>query len=329
MVVRLRRGFYQAGIMPVHTLGARVVSVGNVSMGGTGKTPVVSLIAKYLEAGSQRVVILTRGYGRATCGRKILFGGVGSWREVGDEPLMLSRALPAIPIVVDRDRVAGGKLAVERFHPRFIILDDGLQHLRLARDVEVVVIDATSPFGNGQLFPGGILREDLGALRRANLFFLSKVNQAKAIDDLVNFLRRTYPQVPVVQGAYQPKSLRNVVSHEQLSSESLRGELVMAMSSIGNPISFERSLEKLGARVVEKIRFPDHHPYCREDLATAVQLAHESGARYVITTEKDEMRLPAVEKPGVPILSLGIQLKVVSGEKQLWDLIERGSLKWP
>ena len=329
MAVRFRRGLYQAGLMPVHALSARVVSVGNISMGGTGKTPVVSLIAKHLAEGNQRVVVLTRGYGRTDRGHKILCGGVGSWREVGDEPLMLSRALPAIPIVIDRDRVAGGKLAVERFHPRFIILDDGLQHLRLARDVEVVVIDATSPFGNGRLFPRGILREDLGALRRANLFLLTKVNQTKGIDGLVNFLRRTYPQVPIIQGAYEPQSLRNVMSHEQLSPASLRGKLVMAMSSIGNPISFEHSLEQLGTQVVEKIRFPDHHPYCQEDLATAAYLARKSGARYVVTTEKDEMRLPTMEEPEVPILSLGIQLKVVSEEKQLWDLIERGSLKWP
>lgn len=305
-----------------------MVSVGNVSIGGSGKTPVVHLIAEHLSKRGAGVGILTRGYGRTARGQRILHGGAGNWREVGDEPLMLSQTLSTIPIVVDRDRVAGGQLALKRFHPQFLILDDGLQHLRLARDVEVVVIDAAHPFGNGRLFPGGILREDLSALGRAHLFFLTKVNQAEGVDDLVAFLQRAYPRAPVVRGFYEPKSLRNVVTHAQVSLASLRGEPVIAMSSIANPLSFERSLHQLGARLVEKARFPDHHPYCQKDVSSVLQLAHECGARHVVTTEKDEVRLPALEKPRVPIFSLGIQLKVVSGGENLWDLIERGSMKW-
>jgi tetraacyldisaccharide 4'-kinase len=329
LAVRIRRSLYARGLMPIHRVGARVVSVGNVSIGGSGKTPAVNLIADYLRAKNRGVVILTRGYGRVTRGPRIIFGGAGNWREVGDEPLMLSRTLPTIPIVVDRDRVSGGRLAIERFGSRFLILDDGLQHLRLARDVDVVIIDATRPFGNGRLFPGGVLREDLSALRRAHLFFVTKVNQAEGVDDLVGFLQRACPQTPVILGTYEPKELRDVVSHAQMSLASLRGEPVIAMSGIANPISFEQSLDQMGARLVEKVRFPDHHPYCQRDVSSVLQLAQARGARYVVTTEKDEVRLPAIEKPRAPIFSLGIQLKVVSGAKQLWDLIERGSSKWP
>lgn len=322
--VLIRRRLYRVGFLPVHTLKARVISVGNVSMGGTGKTPVVSLVAGHLEAEGKRVVILTRGYGRMAPGQRILVGGNGHWRKVGDEPLMLSRSLPTVPIVVGRDRVAGGKLAVDRFQPRFVILDDGLQHLRLARDVEMVVIDATCPFGNGRLFPGGILREDLGALRRASLFFLTRVNQAEGVENLVDLLRESHPQTTIVQGAFEPKSLRYVGSQTQLSLESLRGEPVLAMSGIGNPLSFEQSLEQLGAQLIQRVRFPDHHAFSRKELAAAVQLAQVAGARYLVTTEKDEVRLPTMQKLAVPLLSLAIQLKVVSGERQLWKLIERG-----
>lgn len=310
--------------MPVHRLRARVISIGNISMGGTGKTPAVLLVAKHLVARGEGVVILTRGYGRTTSRGRILVGGKCQWKEVGDEALMLSRFLPTIPIVVGKDRVSGGKLAVEKFRPRFVILDDGLQYLRLARDVEMVIIDATCPFGNGRLFPGGILRENINALRRAHVFFVTKVNQAENVGDLVAFLQRTYPHASVIQGAYQPSSLRDVCSHDQLSLKFLRGKPVVAMSGIGNHASFERSLEQIGAHLAERVRLPDHHPYRQEEVFAAARLAREVGARYVVTTEKDEVRLPAMEKVAVPLLSLGIQLQTVSGEDQLWDFLERG-----
>jgi tetraacyldisaccharide 4'-kinase len=301
-----------------------VISIGNISLGGTGKTPAVILVAKHLAARGEGVVILTRGYGRTTSQRRILVGGKCHWKEVGDEALMLSRFLPTIPIVVGKDRVSGGKLAVERFQPRFVILDDGLQYLRLARDVEMVIIDATCPFGNGRLFPGGILRENISALRRAHLFFVTKVNQAANVGDLVAFLQRTYPHASVVQGTYQPSSLRDVRSHDQLSLKFLRGKSVVAMSGIGNHISFERSLEQIGAHLAERVRLPDHHPYRREEVYEAAHLARRAGAQYLVTTEKDEVRMPDLEKVAVPLLSLGIQLQAISGEEQLWDFLERG-----
>jgi tetraacyldisaccharide 4'-kinase len=322
--VLIRRRLYRGGLMPVHRLRARVISIGNISIGGTGKTPAVRLVAEHLMARGEKVVILTRGYGRTTFQKKILVGGKCRWKEVGDEALMLSRFLPAVPIVVGKDRVSSGRLAVEKLRPRFVILDDGLQYLRLARDVEMVIIDATCPFGNGRLFPGGILREHIGALRRAHLFFVTKVNQAENVGDLVDFLRRTYPHAPVVQGTYQPSSLRDVCSHDQLGLKFLRGKPVVAMSGIGNHTSFERSLEQIGARLAEKVRLPDHHRYRQEEVFAAARLARKVGAQYVVTTEKDEVRLPAMERAAVPLLSLGIQLQVVSGEEQLWDFLERG-----
>ena len=323
-IVSIRRTLYRIGLLPVHGLRARVISVGNLSMGGTGKTPAVRLMAEYLQTKGQRVAVLTRGYGRTMPGQKVLLNGQGGWRAVGDEPLMLSRVLPMVPIVVGRDRVASGRLAVEKFQPRFLILDDGLQYLRLARDVDVVTIDATCPFGNGRLFPGGILRENLDALQRAHLFFVTRVNQAENVDRLVRFLQQTNPRAVVVQGAYRPSSLTDVNSDKQLSLESVKGEPVLAMSGIGNPISFETTLRQLGARIAEKLHFPDHHPFLRTEVLAALKLAEELGARYVVTTEKDRARLPIIEKPAIPVLSMDIRLKVVSGEKQLWQLIERG-----
>jgi tetraacyldisaccharide 4'-kinase len=323
-VVFIRRALYRTGLLPVHTLGARVISIGNLTMGGTGKTPAVRLVAEHLTAKGEGVVIVTRGYGRTVPGQRILVDGQGRWREMGDEPLMLSRSLPTVPIIVGRDRVAGGKVAVEKFRPQFVILDDGFQHLRLARDVEVVVIDATCPFGNGRLFPGGILRENLGALQRAHLFLVTKVNQAENVGHLLRLLQQIHPHAVIVQGAYRPVGLSEVSTHTQVGLELLKGKPVLAMSGIGNPISFERSLEGLGAQLAERLRFSDHHPFRPKEVTAALRLAQETGAQYVVTTEKDRVRLPAVEKPVVPILSLDIQLRIISGEKQLWQFIERG-----
>jgi len=322
--VLIRRHLYRVGLIPVHSLRARVISIGNISMGGTGKTPAVLMVAKHLAARGERGVILTRGYGRTTSQRRILVGDQYHWKEVGDEARMLSRLLPTIPIVVGKNRVSGGRLAVEKFRPRFVILDDGLQYLRLARDVEMVIIDATYPFGNGRLFPGGILRENISALRRAHMFFVTKVDQAENVGDLLAFLQRTYPHAPVVQGTYQPSSLRDVRSHDQVSLKFLRGKPVVAMSGIGNHISFERSLEQIGARLAERVRLPDHHPYRREEVLATARLALKVGAQCVVTTQKDEVRLPDMEKLAIPLLSLGIQLQAVSGEEQLWDFLERG-----
>ncbi len=284
----------------------------------------VRFLAQQLTAKGQRVVILTRGYGRMISQQRVLLGGHGCWREYGDEPLMLSRSLPQIPIVVGRDRVAGGRLAMERFRPDTIILDDGMQYLRLARDVEVVVLDASGPFGNGRLFPGGTLRENLSGLRRADLLLITRVNQAADVDALIGFVHSICPKTKVVRGAYQATSLRQVDSPARMSPELLRGTAIVAMSGIANPLSFERSLEQLGARLLHRLRFPDHHPYRRRDLLEAVELARNSGARYVVTSEKDEVRLPSLQNPSPPIMSLGIAIKIVAGWEQLWEVIERG-----
>ncbi|MCK4596806.1 tetraacyldisaccharide 4'-kinase [bacterium] len=323
-IVHLRRVLYRSGILKTHRVGARVISVGNISMGGTGKTPLVNLLADNLAGRGIGVAILTRGYGRTSRGHRVLVGGNGKWQDVGDEPLMMSRSLPEVPVVVCADRIAGGRVAVEMFRPRILILDDGFQHLRLAREVELVVIDATCPFGNGRVFPAGILREKVKALRWAQLFVLTRVNQADGVGELVDFLHQICPNAIVVQSECEPMSLRDVHSGEQLDLEFLRGKQVLAMSGIGNPSSFERSLEQTGVRLIERVRFPDHHPYRREELEQVICLAREIGAQYVVTTEKDEVRLPVMGKEAIPLLSFGIRLRVISGERELWELVERG-----
>jgi len=320
-----RKTIYRLGLMPTHHLEARVISVGNISLGGTGKTPLVQLLAGELEKRDRRVAVLTRGYGRSGAGPRVLWAGRGHWRDVGDEPLMLSRRLPKIPIVVGADRLATGQLALGKYQSQCLILDDGLQHLRLARDVDIIVIDATMPFGNGKIFPAGTLREDIKGLKRADLFFLTRVDQAECPDHLIDVLKKINPLAGVVQSAYRPFDLRDVRSSEIMELGALKRAPVLALSGIGNPRSFESLLERLGADLAAKMRFPDHHPYDRSDMVQIGQHASEIGCEYIITTEKDAVRLIDVGESPVPLLALGIRLEVIDGREMLWRIVLGGS----
>jgi tetraacyldisaccharide 4'-kinase len=322
--VRVRRWLYKRGILPAHTLPARVISVGNVTIGGSGKTPLVVLLAGRYSQKRIAAAVLSRGYGRKSSQIHVLPDGGLSWRDVGDEPLMISRILPDVPVVVSGDRVAGGRLAEEKFHPRVIILDDGMQHLRLARDVDIAVIDAVSAFGNRRLFPSGPLREDLSALGRADVFFLARVGQTAQLDALTDFLKKINPRAHHVHGIYRPRNLRDIVTGSERPPESLKDLAVFAVSGIGNPASLEGTLGQLGAGLVGRMHFPDHYPYRPRDMEEISARARGSGAQVIVTTEKDAVRIPQMAPGDIPICSLGIEIELISGQKKLWELLEGG-----
>jgi tetraacyldisaccharide 4'-kinase len=322
--INLRRWLYRNGFLRIHRLPARVISVGNITTGGTGKTPVVALLVKHLAGRGIPVAVLTRGYGRKTSGIRILFGGQRSWEEVGDEPLMLSRMFPDIPVVVCRDRVKAGKLAIERFGSRVLILDDGMQHMRLDRDLEVVVIDSTCPFDNERIFPAGTLREGLGGLRRANLFFLTRANHCPEIDQLAGRLYDLNPKALQMRGAFRAKSIRELHTGRQSSPETLQGQRILAFAGIGNPASLRRSLEECGAHLVDCLPFPDHYPYRAQDVNFIQNRALRLMAERIVTTEKDAVRIPLMNEPRIPFIALSIEIEVLSGWEKLWQVVEGG-----
>jgi len=285
--------------------GLRVISVGNVLVGGAGKTPVVRALAERLVARGQPVAILSRGYGRASTGDVRVEGP--PWPEVeraGDEPLMLARSLPRATVWVGADRLALARLAA-RCGAAVALLDDGFQHWRLGRDADVVVVDEAVGLGNGHLLPRGPLREPVSALGRATLLWVRAAEKAVPMP-----WPEGLPRVRARHGA------RDVVdpAGEVHPADVLRGRRVVGFAGIGRPTAFRRTLEGLGAEVVGFTGFPDHHPFRREELHALEQQAASAGA-WLVTTEKDRMRCP--EAAPVHVVRLGVE--VLEGE----ELLER------
>ncbi len=312
----LRKSLYKAGLRKSQSLPCQIISVGNITLGGTGKTPLVEFIARKLKF--KRIVILSRGYGRKGARKKILLVSdkarvLAGVKEAGDESYLLARKLPGVPVIVGGRRYFNGKWAIQRFQPEVIILDDGFQHWSLKRNVDLVVIDSTNPFGNRWLIPAGILREPLGELKRANLIFLSKVNEGNVqVDVLKKKIRKFNSLAPVVETIYEPVEFSLWPKKEIRTKDCIYKKPIFMLASLGAPSSFRYSLLQLGGKLVGEAIYPDHYYYQAKDLADVMNLARFKKAEFIVTTEKDEVRLPEVSVD-FPILILKVELKVVVG----------------
>lgn len=305
MGVRTRLLSYSLGMLPSYSLPIKVVSVGNLTVGGTGKTPVAIFLAEFFKRDGQRVAVLSRGYkGSAkgiavvSDGKKILTGP----NEAGDEPYLMAKSLEGVPVVVCADRVRGGRFMIERFSPNVLLLDDAFQHIRLRRDINILLVDANEGFGNAHLLPRGILREPLSSIRRAD-FALIKGGQpqGRVWEALHEY------SIPFIPFLYRPSALYNIDSGEEMELEALKGARVVAVSGIANPASFQKSLKELGAVVEAQLDFPDHHAYSASDGRNIEQRA--SGRDMIITTEKDGVKLGGLVK-SIPVFALKISVEV-------------------
>jgi tetraacyldisaccharide 4'-kinase len=287
--VAARNRLYDKGILRQERLPCPVISVGNLTVGGTGKTPTAIFLANLLGGKGRRPAVLSRGYGgRATApvnvvsdGNRILMG----WREAGDEPVLIAGAAPGVPVLTGPRRLLTGRAAIEKFGADVLILDDAFQHRELQRDFDIVLIDAARPFGNGHLLPRGELREPPAALRRAHLLI-----RTGAEEDPAEPLRRA-SDLPTFRGIHRPRGIVEAATGRLLPVASLQGQKVCAFAGIGSPEAFRRSLAALGAEVVSFRTFPDHHPYSSADLDDLRRFAAESNVDRIVTTEKDGVRL--------------------------------------
>lgn len=335
-IVGARYLLYRIGILRRFPLGVQVISIGNVTAGGTGKTPVTEIFARTLAAEGRKVAILSRGYRRKEApwwmrmftqvvtpplvvsdGRRVLRDSA----EGGDEPYMLASNLPGVAVVVDRDRVKAGRYAVKRLGCDTIILDDGFQYQRLKHSVEVVLVDATNPFGNGNMLPRGILREPARNLGRADIIFLTKCRgDVSAVREEI---RRYNQTAEIVECTHAPKSLKDVWSREEFPLSWLEGKTVCTLSGIASPKGFENSLRRLGAKVVWCERYADHHRYDSSEVLYALNRTADMGADALVTTEKDAVRFPRFEAVPVKCLYLRIAIEILSGAESFDQVINR------
>lgn len=335
-VVSVRYFFYRTGIMRRYPLGIQVISIGNVTAGGTGKTPVTEIFARTLAAEGRKVAILSRGYRRKEApwwqrmftqviepplvvsdGNRVLLDSATG----GDEPYMLASNLPGVAVVVDRNRVKAGRYAIKRLGCDTIILDDGFQYQKLKHSVEVVLVDATNPFGNGNMLPRGILREPAGNLKRADIIFLTKCRgDVSAVKEEI---RKYNQKAEIVVCNHSPRVLKDVWSREEYPLSWLDGKTVCTLSGIASPKGFENSLRHLGAKVVWCDRYADHHRYDSSEVLYALNRTADMGADALVTTEKDAVRFPRFETTPVKCLYLRIAIEIFEGAENFTQIINR------
>ncbi|MCX5693989.1 MAG: tetraacyldisaccharide 4'-kinase [Candidatus Omnitrophica bacterium] len=299
-------GFYR--IKPIQ-LGAKVISVGNITLGGTGKTTLVEYLSTKLSSSGNKVAILSRGYKRnSRC---------AGARGMGDEPAMLAKKLPQVPVVVDRNRIRAAQVAIRNHASGILILDDGLQQWRIFKDLEIVAIDAGNPFGNYRMLPAGFLREPLSALKRADIFVLTQVYSGQDLDALTARLKRINSRALIVESRHAVVGVSQLDQPDELIAlEFLRGKSVAIFSGIGNPEGFQKSICDLGMKVIKSHRFQDHYDYTQADILQIVQEAKENRLDAVITTQKDAVKIRDLGIKGLEILVLEIKLSIIKNEAE-------------
>ena len=344
-IVQARLWLYGHRILHDQPLGCLVVVVGNLTVGGTGKTPVVEKFARALRDRGRRVAILSRGYKSkappfwkkwwfglthteepppriVSDGERVLLDS----EEAGDEPYMLARNLPGVIVLVDKNRVKSGAYAIKRFGCDTLVLDDGFQYLPLKGSLNLLLVDKTNPFGNGNLLPRGILREPIKHLRRANYIFLTKSNGSRD-PEIEAQIARYNPEADIIECAHRPRYLQRCgeggAAAGRLPLGWLKGRRIVAFSGIATPESFEKFLRDLGAVVLARERFLDHYRYTAEDLASLVALAGREGAECLVTTEKDAVRLPAPAAGGVPLYYLRLEIEIIRGAADFDEAVGR------
>jgi tetraacyldisaccharide 4'-kinase len=332
-IVQLRLFLYRKRIFRERALGCLVISIGNLTVGGTGKTPIVEKFARALRGGGRRVAILSRGYKSVprhvpnkwfrrkiptpprivSDGKSLLLDSL----TAGDEPYMLANNLKDVIVLVDKDRVKSGLFAIKEFKADTLLLDDGLQYLHLKHRLDIVLIDRQAPFGNEYLLPRGTLREPPRNLRRASYIFITK-STAESNETLIKRIRQYNRTAEIIECAHQPLHLQNVLTGEQLPLERLRGIYIGSLCGIAQPESFEDGLRGLGARIEISKHYADHHRYTEAELQSFINRGVRRDLEMIVTTEKDAVRFPRLTNPEVPIYFLRVEIEILSGHES-WE----------
>ncbi len=316
----VREAAYRLRLLHTGRLACPAISVGNITLGGSGKTPVTELAVLTLrELGAQPAVV-SRGYGRSTRGVHVVADRDGirlGAREAGDEPRLLAERLPGVPVVVGENRLAAGTVAVERCGATVVVIDDGFQHRAIVKDLEVLVVNGRTPWGNARLFPRGMLREPLSALARAHLVVVTNPTSAADAETVTRQVRRYNQHAPVLVAAYEVLGACELDSGRTVGADQLSGRRLLAFAGLGTPQGFADTLAAVGVRAPGLVEFPDHHWFVPEDLASLARQSVAVGAEGLITTEKDLVRLRELPVPDVPLWVLSVRLHLITGA-EVW-----------
>ncbi len=335
-IIRLRNLFYQTGFFKVRKLGCKVISVGNITVGGTGKTPMVIMLANLLKEKGYRPAILSRGYGGKKKRRvNIVSDGkdlLMNTEKAGDEPALIAKSVSNIPVVTGKKRYLTGKFAIEHFGSDVLILDDAFQHRSLFRDIDIVLLDGKKPFGNGYVIPRGELREPPNALGRADIVVKTGVRsqesgdrrQGPGISEQVagNSVNSGQQAVASVYRAYRsPKDLLKADTENVYPLDHLHGKKIFAFAGIARPDSFKKTIASVGGEVAAFLSFPDHHVYTAGDLGRIRATVSDSSAQIILTTEKDGIKL--IDFPDFlrDIYLLRIEMEISPSQKKFEDII--------
>jgi tetraacyldisaccharide 4'-kinase len=315
-VTRTRLSLYRRGTFVTSKLDRPVISVGNITTGGTGKTPLVEWVAKTLAGQGKRPCILTRGYGRKDPHVQVIvsdgYGVLASPMEAGDEPYLLAVNLSGVAAVISSaDRIAAGQEAINDFGSDCFVLDDGFQHLRLARDLNIVTIDATNPWGGGSLLPYGRLRESREGLSRADCVVITRCDQVRSLDALRSEIVKYTGNRPIFHSHMRTSRVSSLKNGPGTLSSPAR---LAAFCAIGNPSAFFEHLRRSGYELVLQKSFPDHHIFSQEEIDSLIESAKNAGANSLITTAKDAVKLRTLSFP-IPCYVLEIEIAIENADE--------------
>src|SRR3989440_1596200 len=342
VAIKFRRFLYNVRILRDSTLGVQVIAIGNLALGGTGKTPVVEKFARELRDQGRNVAILSRGYRSKPAPfhqwltNKILFRDdktpprvVSDGKSLlldsdmaGDEPYMLESNLKDVIVLVDKDRVKAGRYAIEKFGCDTLLLDDGFQYWKLAgRRRDIVLIDSQQPFGNEKLLPRGTLREPPSHLARASTVFITKSDGNSGL--LRGPIAKHNPSAGIIECIHAPLYFEDVFTGERHGLDLLKGQKVASLSGIAQPESFEQSLVKLGAELGYSKRFADHHRFTQQEVLNAINRSKKRQAEMIITTQKDAVRFPKIDRRDLSIFFMRVEIKILSGAEDFRDCVRK------
>jgi len=342
VLIKARHFLYNFRILRDSTLGVQVIAIGNLTVGGTGKTPVVEKFARELRDQGRNVAILSRGYRSKptplhiwilnkvflrddTTPPRVVSDGKSLLLDsemAGDEPYMLASNLKDVVVLVDKDRVKSGRFAIEKFGCDTLLLDDGFQYWKLrGRRLDIVLIDRQQPFGNERLLPRGTLREPPSHLARASTIFITKSDGNTA--ELRRRIALVNPTAGIIECIHHPLYLEDVFTAQRLGLDLLKGRKVASLSGIAQPESFEQSLVHVGAELVYSKRFADHHRFTQQEMLNVINRSKKRQAECIITTQKDAVRFPKVDRRDLPIYFMRVEIKILSGANDFQDCVRK------